>query len=484
MTTQYGTYTIDQDGKYTFTLDNDADAVRKLAAGTLTEQKVTVVVTDAQDNAVTQDVTVNITGKNTAPDFLGADGNRIMPDADGQVTVEANTENSPLKELEGSDDVTLTGEFGFADPDDGGSVVARFATDAKGNVIRLSDEEPTMIQGEYGKLTIYPDGSYTYTYTSDALGEGDFASENFTLKLTDNYGASSEAQLVINLAGTNDAPVITRADNLEITESDDATTVTHPGTLVFTDADINDEPDVTVTFNGVDYGKIATGNYGNLVIGDIKPNGEVSYYYELTSKELGKGQTAKETFTIKVDDMNGGFVEQEIAVEVIGTDDAPEIKLATAPVNDKAGSFSFSDVDVDDTHSLSVLIDGQEHDVDMGTGKCIVKDVGTFTFTSTGEKSWTYTFEPDKALTDTLRPGDSKEVNFKIQVSDNNNAKDVSGELFVSYKGTNAAPVLGTETNGAEGTLTVTDGDLQYLAVLGSDSKEIARLDPAKATQT
>ena len=729
LTTQYGTYTIDQDGKYTFELNNDADAVRKLAAGTLTEQKVTVVVTDAQDNAVTQDVTVNITGKNTAPDFLDDAGNRIMPDDDGKVTVEANTENSPLKESSetASSDATLTGKFGFADPDDGGSVVARFAIDANGKEIRLSDDGPTTIQGKYGTLVIQKDGSYTYTYTSDVLGEGVTASENFTLKLTDNYGASSEAQLVVNLAGTNDRPEITRAQDLEITESDDAITFTKSGTLVFTDADEGDAHTVMVR-SGNEYNNnystvSAIGKYGTLVIDGIKPNGEVSYHYELTSKELGAGQTADEdfvfkvndghadsddfvirvtitgtndapviefadselsvtepddatttakangtlfftdadisdvqhtvmvksdgdyddhsaagrygtlvigdinrdtgevsysytltskelgadqtateTFTIKVDDGNGGIVEREITVDVTGTNDAPEItsvdlpvitepddatttatangklvftdadiddehtvavksdgdydahsaagrygnlvisgfdqatgevsysyeltskelgagqtatetftikvddgyggtleqpivfyvtgtndapeiKLATAPVDGNAGSFSFSDVDVDDTHSLSVLIDGQKHGVDMGTGKCTVEGVGTFIFTSTGEKSWTYTFEPDKALTDTLRPGESGKKDFQIQVSDTH--VNVSSEnLSVSFEGTNAAPVLGTETDGAEGTLTVTDdGDLQYLAVLGTNGEIIARLDPAKATQ-
>ena len=214
--------------------------------------------------------------------------------------------------------------------------------------------------GRYGTLVIGDinrdtgEVSYSYTLTSKELGADQTATETFTIKVDDGNGGIVEREITVDVTGTNDAPEITSVDLPVITEPDDATTTaTANGKLVFTDADIDDEHTVAVKSDGDYDAHSAAGRYGDLVIsGFDQATGEVSYSYELTSKELGAGQTA----TGNLHHQGGRRVRRHPSSEpivfyVTGTNDAPEIKLATAPVDGNAGSFSFSDVDVDDTHA-------------------------------------------------------------------------------------------------------------------------------------
>lgn len=67
--------------------------------------------------------------------------------------------------------------------------------------------------GVYGSIVINGDGSWTYTLdNSDTdtqqLFQGEGATETFNYTMQDSDGATSSSQLIINITGTNDAPVI------------------------------------------------------------------------------------------------------------------------------------------------------------------------------------------------------------------------------------------------------------------------------------
>jgi VCBS repeat-containing protein len=71
----------------------------------------------------------------------------------------------------------------------------------------------TIIQGQYGTLTIAANGSYTYTpdatfnSTVDKLNAGGSVTENFSYTVTDSTGQTATSTLTVKVNGTNDAPV-------------------------------------------------------------------------------------------------------------------------------------------------------------------------------------------------------------------------------------------------------------------------------------
>ncbi|KZK74535.1 MAG: hypothetical protein A3K90_02100 [Pelodictyon luteolum] len=80
------------------------------------------------------------------------------------------------------------------------------------------------LTGTYGTLTLSSDGSYTYTAdqtATDALGEGESATDSFTYQVSDGQGGTDLAQLDITVSGVNDAP----------TSSDDSV-VSNEGTTI------------------------------------------------------------------------------------------------------------------------------------------------------------------------------------------------------------------------------------------------------------
>src|SRR5262245_62967789 len=73
------------------------------------------------------------------------------------------------------------------------------------------------VAGIYGTLHLNDDGSYTYTLDNtkasvQALAQGQNVSDTFSYTKTDNHGATSSANLTINISGTKDGPTAV-ADN-------------------------------------------------------------------------------------------------------------------------------------------------------------------------------------------------------------------------------------------------------------------------------
>ncbi|WP_218015207.1 VCBS domain-containing protein, partial [Cobetia sp. 5-11-6-3] len=80
----YGTFTVDDAGNWTYALANDAEATQALAAGQAVTETYTVVLTDGS----TTTVTVTITGDNDAP--------VIRVDADDSAAASLTEANAPL----------------------------------------------------------------------------------------------------------------------------------------------------------------------------------------------------------------------------------------------------------------------------------------------------------------------------------------------------------------------------------------------------
>lgn len=447
--TKYGTVRIDENGNYTYTLDpNKADILKE---GQQEHDVFKVVVTDEAGASDSQPVDVTVTGTNTAPTLTLEKLSVTEHDTSGAVTGIAKGEDadSAPKDL----------TYSFLRDDTGTSLT---------------------LHGKYGTITIDPrTGQYTYTPDMDkinglGLGEGqhpgdlNLPEETFTVQVKDEYGATHEETLHIEITGTNDAPVITsKAPVFDLTESADGEApATTEGQITITDADKNadgssfDTHTYTVKAAGSeDIGSTAHGRYGTLT---IDKNGH--YAYELTSDALGEGVKATETFTVMVSDGHE-TVAQTITVNLTGANDAPVItsydnQLAVTESSSgnatAKGSLTFDDADRNadgsffDTHTLTVKAQGAE-----GTGGNEARgQYGTLTINQDG--TYTYTLE-SKELG---RNDDPYEEHFTVMVSDGKGGMD-SKEITVTVTGTNDAPVIETTTAaGSEGTLTFSDADV------------------------
>ena len=452
ITNEYGTFTIDpKTGAYTFTLDNTSETVLKMAAGRLYETSINMTVTDTSGLSDTKELVVNIEGTNTAPVITSGEHGVII----------ANP--APLVEDGGVSKVT--GQVTAREYDEGDHVVAFKFVNDKGELV-------DSLTGKYGTISIDKDGNYTYTFNNGQaqhLGAGEMAHEHFNVVAVDTYGAqtTTPSDLQLQIQGTNDAPVITSPTPvLNLTElASGQAEIT--GTITFNDADKKADGTFydTHTFSvrpagaaEAENGAAAEGKYGTLTIDE-----HGNYKYTLTSDALGEGDKYTETFTVTVDDGNGGKATQTITVNLTGTNDAPVIRESHTD-NGTTGSFIFTDADVKadgsfyDTHSFAISVDGKAHGVTLdstGThGTVTIDGLGTFELTQGDGGNWHYAFTASPEAIAGAALGSLVTHDFQIIVNDGHaTAMTPAGEdsLSVSFMGTGTPPAdmdLGNLTPG------------------------------------
>ena len=173
----YGTLSLQTDGRYSYSLNNDSLAVQSLAGGTSAIDHFAYAATDglvATDSAL--DITV-----------LGANDAPVTAD-DAAIVVE--------------DWLTVAT----------GNVLANDSDVDAGTVLQVA--APGTYAGDYGSLTLGADGSYTYTLDNAAakvqsLGREALMVEHFGYTATDGQ-VGTGAVLDVFLHGTNDAPIVVK----------------------------------------------------------------------------------------------------------------------------------------------------------------------------------------------------------------------------------------------------------------------------------
>ncbi len=252
----HGTLTLNANGTYSYTLTSPVDGTTA-NNGTNTVNGVEVfnyTAHDAGGNTVNGTITINViddvpTAHNDT-DSVKEDGPLV---ADGNVLTgsggsDANATDG-VADTQGADGATVTGVKLPA-----GASYGAVATDVAG----------TQIVGAHGTLTIHADGSYSYALNNadpavQALGATQSTTDTFNYQLTDGDGDLSNANLVITINGTNDAPVVGNSTanvseegltggNPDTTGTPDTTNaVIANGTITITDVDTSDSHTVTLT---------------------------------------------------------------------------------------------------------------------------------------------------------------------------------------------------------------------------------------------
>ena len=450
---EYGTLHIDPaTGKYIYTLNNADPEVQGLDAKSSIAETFTITVTDKHGETTTVDVTVNVKGTDDTPEL---------------------TLGKVLSVREGDADAVGDTAVGFdKDIADQGHLTYSFGKDADGYPL-------TEITNEYGTFTIDPTtGAYTFTLdnTSETvlkMAAGRLYETSIMVTVTDTSGRSDTKELVVNIEGTNTAPVITSGEHGVI--------IANPAPLV-EDGGVSkvtgqvtareyDEGDHVVAFKFVnDKGELVdslTGKYGTI---SIDKDGNYTYTFNNgQAQHLGAGEMAAEHFNVVAVDTYGAqtTTPSDLQIQIQGTNDAPVITSPTPVLNltelasgqaEITGTITFHDADQKadgpfyDTHTFSVRPTGA---AEAENGAAAEGKYGTLTIDEHGNYKYTLT-------SDALGEGDKYTETFTATVDDGNGGK-ATQTITVNITGTNDAPVI-TEShtdNGTTGSFIFTDADVK-----------------------
>ncbi|WGS28453.1 VCBS domain-containing protein [Bradyrhizobium sp. ISRA464] len=327
-------------------------------------------------------------------------------------------------------------------------------------------------------------GSAAWTYSLpdsafDFLGAGETLTLTYTARVDNNYALLNETAFktfTITITGTNDVPIVTSlAQAATITETPWTTHSTVPdtarGTVTFTDPDLTDTHTVTIT--GVTESGVTTGladqatvlswlSLGALTDSTDGVTGSRSWTFSAADKDfdyLAAGETLTLTYTVQIDDHHGGVVTLPVTITIVGTDDKPVMTSPTQAAamteapgvtgslrpDTASGTVTFTDVDLSDTHSVTVAdVTGSGVTTGLADRATVLSwlSLGALADSTngvTGSRSWTFS-AADKNF-DYLAVGETLTLVYSIQVDDHHGGI-VTQPVTITITGTNDVPVI------------------------------------------
>ncbi|WP_238593771.1 VCBS domain-containing protein [Endozoicomonas atrinae] len=161
----------------------------------------------------------------------------------------------------------------------------------------------------------------------------------------------------MTITGTNDVPTITAATDVTgaVTEivdggtGENTTTLSDSGSFAIADVDLTDVQTVSVTSDTSGYLGSFTPTVSNNTTGD--GTGQVDWTFSVSDADLdylAAGQVRTQTYTVTVNDGNGGTVSQDVTVTMTGTNDVPTITgqdtIPALLIDDFNVPISFDDI--------------------------------------------------------------------------------------------------------------------------------------------
>ncbi len=465
------------DGTINWKFDAGTDAFDYLAVGESLEFTYTVKVADDNvlgNSTVDQIVKITINGTNDGPTVEAT----VSPvqSLDETEAALSTTGSIDIQDVDTTDVVSVTDVMvdvkGFVGTTETPGLLAVTEYPGPGAILDMFSVDPTtasvhaieVINGSNNDGTInwkFDAGVKAFDY----LAVGESLEFTYTVKMADDNGLGNSTvdQIVkITIQGTNDDPVVAVADVTGgvtelVTPVDDLTDF---GTITFTDVDLSDDHmiDPTIVASAGALGSltasVTTDTTGSGTGGVIRWD----YTVAASAVEyLGATDTKVETFTITLDDKNGGEIERTISVTIQGTNDLAEISAyegedaeaavteddATTTLTD-SGSIGFTDVDLTDTHTVTVAFKESNHPSGSETqlGDIASVAVGTDTTGSGtgGLINWNY--EVTNADVQFLAEGQTITETYTITLSDGVTGDEVTREIDVTITGVNDAPTL------------------------------------------
>ncbi|MCW3171263.1 retention module-containing protein, partial [Shewanella subflava] len=195
----YGTFSIDANGNWTYVLNNDHIDVQSLTAGQTLTRDITVTSKDGTD---THTVTITIVGANDPADITVGTGNG---DSDKGTVTEDGASDNDANTVQ-----TVNGKLDVTDVDTGEAIF---------------QVQTNVADGNYGTFSIDANGNWTYVLNNDhidvqSLTAGQTLTRDITVTSKDGTATHT---VTITINGTDDVPTLV-ADTGSVTE-DTAVTV-------------------------------------------------------------------------------------------------------------------------------------------------------------------------------------------------------------------------------------------------------------------
>ncbi|RDD66465.1 hypothetical protein DU478_08410, partial [Thalassococcus profundi] len=498
VTGTYGTLTIDQNGTWTYTLDDTDPDTRALNEGESYDEVFTVQLADndaTDEGSDTVDVTITVTGTNDQPVLT------VVPGADTSVTEAGLSLVDNTTPIGGT---TATGAYTVADDDSNDTPATALWSIVSVNGVAVetptvANGAPSAETGQYGTLSLNDMGQWTYLIddteggAADALDVEDSDTETFVIRVADGNGGFDEATITVSVQGSNDGPVanvdattfvaLGDAGNVQVVD-EDGPTLSIDVLANDTDVDGDDDP---ANFS---LDVIGTNSVSGLTVGTIDPGSFVinGSMLEFTPgaefDELAPGDTAVVTVAYTMSDDSGAESSSTVTITVTGSNDAPVIEVADPAFDDTetlaetdaalltTGRIVFSDIDSGDTPEASV--DTSAASV-VATGIMLSPEQedafrAGFSITVPATGAWEYALAA--ADSQFLALGDQVDLTFTVTVTD-----DFMGtatrDVTITITGTNDAPVAVADTNAEDAVIEdgVVAGDGTAVGnVLGNDS--------------
>ena len=469
-----GTLIMDKKGNYEFHLNTSSKAVQELGKGESRDVTFKIQVDDGQGGKTTADLTVTINGANDAP-VISLHKSEGAAAGSGEYFELTNTTAGysvggvlHFSDVDASDKVALSleakGETGTTDKNGVYGVAVYAKHEADGTWVQCDSTDTGNVK--MGTLVLDStggsnEGKTGYRFVGDPDGLGQLAKGatldiTATVKADDGNGGMDSDHFTVAITGTNNIPVI-KASPATADIKDDgagnhgASSVS--GTITATDAD----SDARLTYS-IEEKTPGTGGetsvnvpgYGTLTIDNTG-----KYTFELNDAgkqkltELGEDEKPSiGKYILVVKDQHGGTARQDLDLQLIGRNDAPEaagaagigltLTLSDSLIPDsdwatdhKDISILASDADKNDHLSYSVVGADGTHDI---TGKVSVPGLfGTLNFDKdTGEFHYQLNTDHDNLVklaeahaNGTLADGTLKET-FNYTAQDSHHSSDNS----------------------------------------------------------
>ncbi|MBE2166817.1 VCBS domain-containing protein, partial [Cobetia sp. 2AS1] len=441
----YGTFVVDADGNWTYTLDNDTAAVQELtSADTINEQ---YIVQLSDGSSTTVDIVIK--GTDDALPVISSLGDQSVTEATGSTLTNTFTVSAAA----GIAAVTIAGVD---------------ITDANTTPVVISNPA-----GE-GTLTItgYDSGTVSYTYEEDGTAADhtdgdDSVVDGFTVVVTDLAGQSTSDSLDVTVLDT--APVA-NADTRSIGENRNAAITGNvvDGTSATADTLGADAVTVTAVIAGTETAPVSdgaaaviTGEHGELTLA-----ADGSYSYQSARDDLqylAAGESVTDVYTYVITDADGDTATTTLTITINGSNDAPEISVSSgdsaaailtetdSPLS-ASGTLSVDDVDL--SNSVTPSVTGVSSDGDTGTldndGLLALLGVDTGAIiddeSTEGTLNWSFDSSAAGESFDYLSAGESLVLTYTVTVTDTAGAT-ATQDVTITIQGTNDAPVV-TATEG------------------------------------
>jgi VCBS repeat-containing protein len=426
-----------------------------LAAGEHLNITYVVQLDDHAGGVSTQNVQVTVVGTNDAPFYI------------------CGPETAHLTEgqnLNSSGNLHADGDLLFTDVDlsDTHTVVTTVtSTRSGGGSIPLTNAQilaafsTSLTPDSTGHLIGDVDWSFMLNNNAASfLQAGETLTLVYHVAVKDPSGATDTQDVTVTILGTNHPVVITDGpESASVTElagttgsaAIDTTATVPAGTLNFTDADTGDTHTVTTTLTSTS-GSVPAATQADLTAALTTTlhdstgtgTGSVDWNFNIADHDLdflSEGQQLTVNYNVKVSDASTN-ANQTVSVVVTGTNDdvtitsGPESGSVTEQANTfgstsldsttpvPTGTLAFTDVDLSDTHSVSVAVNSAvwfggdfiPEDTLNDLQAALMTTLHDSTGTGAGGIDWTFAIQ-DKDL-DFLGAGETLTVTYDVTVSD------------------------------------------------------------------